>query len=199
MEASVIDTAVETEENQGATLSSPEQPQRVLIFRTLVDKFLEGLVEAGSYQRFARCYRRFYKIQPEITRSIYDQFVSQLQTSIKEEIQEIIDEGNLETLLDSLDKLEKEAGGKTDLEWRPSGVPEEDLRNHLVPYLLQQRDYLRKILKDRVEENAKLAQAVLAGRQKIEEMQQEIERRKKAWQELSKVQRDLVLSIQEPI
>ena len=36
-----------------------------------------------SYQRFANCYRCFYKLQPEMTRSIYDQFVSQLQTSIK--------------------------------------------------------------------------------------------------------------------
>ncbi|KAM4604544.1 polyamine-modulated factor 1-like, partial [Discoglossus pictus] len=135
-----------------------------------------------SYQRFARCYRRFYKFQPEITRSIYDQFVSQLQTSIKDEIQEIIDEGNLEALLNSLDNLEKEAGGKTDLEWRPCGIPEEDLRSHLVPYLLQQREYFRKILKERVEENAKMAQAVLAGRERIEQMQQEIEKRKKAWQ-----------------
>ncbi|KAG8449900.1 hypothetical protein GDO86_016539 [Hymenochirus boettgeri] len=174
-----------------------ENPSRLLIFNTLVDKFLEGLVEAGSYQRFARCYKKFYRLQPEMTRSIYDQFVFQLQTSIKEEIQEIKDEGNLEMLLDSLDKME-ETGDRTDLAWRPSGVPEEDLRSHLVPYLLQQRSYLRKLLKEREEENAKLAQSVLLGRKRIEEMQQEIERRKQAWQELSKSQRELILSIQEP-
>lgn len=36
-----------------------------------------------SYQRFASCYHRFYRLQPELTRSIYDQFVAQLQASIK--------------------------------------------------------------------------------------------------------------------
>uniref|UniRef100_A0A803JVM5 Osteocalcin n=1 Tax=Xenopus tropicalis TaxID=8364 RepID=A0A803JVM5_XENTR len=168
--------------SQEAEVAPSENPSRIVIFDTLVDKFLEGLVQAGSYQRFARCYKRFYRLQPEMTRSIYEQFVFQLQSSIKDEIQEIKAEGNLEALLDSLDKMETEAGDRTDLAWRPSGVPEEDLRSHLVPYLLQQRDYLRKLLREREEENARLAQAVLLGRRRIEEMQKEIERRKLAWQ-----------------
>ncbi|XP_072284030.1 polyamine-modulated factor 1 [Pyxicephalus adspersus] len=94
-----------------------ETPGRLLIFNTLVDKFLEGLVDAGSYQRFARCYKKFYKLQPELTRGIYDQFVAQLHSSIKAEIQEIKEEGNLEALLDSLDKMEKEATTETEIPW----------------------------------------------------------------------------------
>ncbi|XP_075048177.1 polyamine-modulated factor 1 [Mixophyes fleayi] len=188
-------TAAAAEQQPGP--AAAEFPGRLLIFNTLVDKFLEGLMEAGSYQRFARCYQKFYKIQPEITRSIYNQFVSQLHSSIKSEIQEIQDEGNLEALLDSLDKLQKEAGSRTDLQWRPSGIPEEDLRSHLVPYLLQQRVYLRRLLKERRQRNAKLAQSVLDGRKRIDEMQREIERRQQAWQKLSKSQRDLIVSMQE--
>ncbi|XP_063288372.1 polyamine-modulated factor 1-like [Pelobates fuscus] len=118
---------------EGASGSSQEPgpsaagaPQCMLIFDTLVDRFLEGLVEAGSYSRFARCYWRIYKLQPEISRSIYHQFVDQLQKSIKEQIKE----------------------------------------------------------------NAKLSQSVLAGRKRIEQMQKDIERRRQAWQELSKVQRE---------
>ncbi|KAG9469950.1 hypothetical protein GDO78_019261, partial [Eleutherodactylus coqui] len=114
------------------------------------------------------------------------------------EIQEIKDEGNLEALLDSLDKLEREAGSKTDLQWRPSGIPEEDVRSHLVPYLLQQREYLCRILKKKEQENARLAQSVLAGREKIDEMRREIERRQQAWQNLSRSQRELIVSIQGP-
>ncbi|CAI9536285.1 unnamed protein product [Staurois parvus] len=155
------------------------------------------MVEAGSYQRFARCYKKFYKLQPELTRGIYDQFVAQLHSSIKAEIQEIKEEGNLEVLLNSLDKMEKDATTAADIQWRPSGVPEEDLRQHLVPYLLQQREYLRKLVKEKEQENAKLAQSVLAGRRKIEEMQQEIQKRQQAWQKLSQSQRELILSIQE--
>ncbi|XP_056402232.1 polyamine-modulated factor 1 isoform X2 [Hyla sarda] len=183
-------------EDAGPSEPASPRPGRLLIFKTLVDKFLEGLVEAGSYQRFARCYRKFYKTQPEITRSIYDQFVTQLHASINAEIQEIKDEGNLEALLDSLDKLESEAGNKPEPQWRPSGIPEEDLCSHLVPYLLQQREYLRRLLKEKQQENAGLAQSVLAGREKIEEMRREIEARRKAWQNLSQAQRELILSFQ---
>ncbi|KAG8548898.1 hypothetical protein GDO81_023638 [Engystomops pustulosus] len=180
----------------GPASATAEHSGRLFLFNAMVEKFLEGLMEAGSYQKFARCYRKFYKMQPEITRSIYDQFVSQLHASIHAEIQEIKDEGNLEALLDSLDKLEREAGDKTDLSWRPSGIPEEDLRCHLVPYLLQQREYLRRLLKEKQQENARLAQSVLAGREKIEEMRREIERRQQAWKNLSQSQRELVLSLQ---
>ncbi|XP_077320152.1 polyamine-modulated factor 1 [Lithobates pipiens] len=189
----VPSTSGQSSEQPGAA----DAPGRLLIFNTLVDKFLEGLVEAGSYQRFARCYKKFYKLQPELTRGIYDQFVAQLHSSIKAEIQEIKEEGNLEALLDSLDKMEKDAANAADIQWRPSGVPEEDLRAHLVPYLLQQREYLRKLVKEREQENAKLAQSVLAGRRKVEEMQQEIQRRQQAWQKLSQSQREMILSIQK--
>ncbi|NXY85935.1 PMF1 factor, partial [Alcedo cyanopectus] len=95
----------------------PAAPGRSQIFTAVVDTFLEKLLEAGSYQRFANCYRCFYKAQPEVTRSIYDQFVEQLQRSIKEEIQEVKDEGNLEVLFNSLDKIVEEAKGREEPAW----------------------------------------------------------------------------------
>ncbi|KFP66494.1 Polyamine-modulated factor 1, partial [Cariama cristata] len=134
------------------------------------------------YQRFANCYRCFYKLQPEMTRSIYDQFISQLQTSIKEEIQEVKDEGNLEALFNSLDKIAEEAKNREEPAWRPSGIPEEDVRSAMVPYLLKHRSYLQKVLKEKEEENRKVAESVLAGRDRIAELQQLIQARKHAWQ-----------------
>ncbi|XP_074989594.1 polyamine-modulated factor 1 isoform X2 [Calonectris borealis] len=96
---------------------APAAPGRAQVFATVVDTFLEKLVAAGSYQRFANCYRCFYKLQPEMTRSIYDQFISQLQTSIKEEIQEVKNEGNLEVLFNSLDKIVEEAKNQEEPAW----------------------------------------------------------------------------------
>ncbi|NXS93781.1 PMF1 factor, partial [Jacana jacana] len=157
-------------------------PGRAQVFAAVVDTFLEKLVAAGSYQRFANCYRCFYKLQPEMTRSIYDQFVSQLQTSVKEEIEEVKDEGNLEMLFNSLDKIVEEAKNKEEPAWRPSGMPEEDVRSAMVPYLLKHRSYLRKILKEKEEENRRVAESVLAGRGRIAELQQLIQARKQAWQ-----------------
>ncbi|NXE84366.1 PMF1 factor, partial [Cochlearius cochlearius] len=160
----------------------PAAPGRVQVFATVVDTFLEKLVAAGSYQRFANCYRGFYKLQPEMTRSIYDQFISQLQASIKEEIQEVKDEGNLEMLFNSLDKIVEEAKNREEPAWRPSGIPEEDVRSAMVPYLLKHRSYLRKVLKEKEEENKKVAESVLAGRERIAELQRLIQARKHAWQ-----------------
>ncbi|XP_029437580.1 polyamine-modulated factor 1 [Rhinatrema bivittatum] len=171
---------------------------RPLLFNTVVQRFLAALLEASSYQRFAQCYQRFYRFQPEMTRSIYNQFITQLRASITEEIEEIKQEGNLEELLNSLDKLEKEAKERTGPAWRPSGIPEEDLCSVLVPYYLQQREFLQKTLKDREAENAKLAETVLAGREKIIAMQQQIQKRKEAWQALSKAQKEMVMTVVEP-
>ncbi|KAM6039299.1 polyamine-modulated factor 1 [Chlamydotis macqueenii] len=176
----------------------PAAPSRAQVFSTVVDTFLEKLVAAGSYQRFASCYRCFYKLQPEMTRGIYDQFVSQLQASIKEEIQEVKDEGNLEVLFNSLDKIAEEAKSRAEPAWRPSGIPEEDVRSAVVPYLLKHRAYLRKVLKQKEEENRKAAQSVLAGRERIAELQQLIQARKRAWQAIGKEQRELIATFQEP-
>ncbi|CAM4621444.1 polyamine-modulated factor 1 [Lepidochelys kempii] len=182
-----------------SSLPAPEEePGRGQLFDTVVDAFLEKLVAAGSYQRFANCYHRFYKLQPEMTRSIYDQFISQLQTSIQEEIREIKEEGNLEELFASMDKIVEEAKNREEPAWRPSGIPEEDIHSAMVPYLLKHQTYLRKALKEKEEENRKLAESVLAGRARISEMQQQIQNRKQAWQAISKEQRELIMTFQEP-
>ncbi|NXU37440.1 PMF1 factor, partial [Drymodes brunneopygia] len=135
-----------------------------------------------SYQRFVSCYRCFYKLQPQLTRSIYDQFISQLQASIKEEIQEVKNEGNLEGLLGSLDKIVEEAKEREEPAWRPSGVPEDDICSAMVPYLLKHRCHLRRALGDREEHNRKVAESVLMGRDRIAELQQLIQARQQAWQ-----------------
>ncbi|NXC11500.1 PMF1 factor, partial [Orthonyx spaldingii] len=164
-------------------------PGRAQVFATVVDTFLEKLVAAGrgggsegSYQRFVHCYRCFYNLQPQLTRSIYDQFISQLQVSIKEEIQEVKNEGNLEGLFSSLDKIVEEAKDREEPAWRPSGIPEQDVRSALVPYLLKHRSHLRRALSKKEEENRKVAEAVLMGRDRIAELQQLIQARQQAWQ-----------------
>ncbi|NXQ55023.1 PMF1 factor, partial [Anthoscopus minutus] len=157
-------------------------PGRAQVFATVVNTFLEKLVTAGSYQRFASCYRCFYKLQPQLTRSIYDQFISQLQASIKEEIQEVKNEGNLEGLFSSLDKIVEEAKDQEEPAWRPSGIPEEDICSTMLPYLLKHRSHLCRALREKEEQNTKVAESVLMGRDRIAELQQLIQARQQAWQ-----------------
>ncbi|XP_045217527.2 polyamine-modulated factor 1 isoform X6 [Macaca fascicularis] len=94
---------------------------RVKLLDTMVDTFLQKLVAAGSYQRFTDCYKRFYQLQPDITQRIYDKFIAQLQTSIREEISDIKEEGNLEAVLNALDKIVEE--GKDRKEPACNGTP----------------------------------------------------------------------------
>lgn len=56
-----------------------------VLFRGLSLSFL-----LNSYPRFATCYSRLYKAQPELTRCIYDQMICQLQASFRVSCQETV-------------------------------------------------------------------------------------------------------------
>ncbi|MBN3299997.1 PMF1 factor, partial [Amia calva] len=135
-----------------------------------------------SFQRFAKTFHPFYKQKPQVTESIHKQFVSQLQVSIKEDIAQIMEEGNLQAKLQELDRLEAASQDSAEPAWRPSGVPEEDFGGFVAPYYLQQREYLRKELKKLQRENASLAQSVLAGREAVARTEQHIARSLEEWQ-----------------
>ncbi|XP_073662336.1 solute carrier family 25 member 44 isoform X11 [Tursiops truncatus] len=171
---------------------------RVKLFDTMVDTFIQKLVAAGSYQRFTDCYKCFYQLQPEMTRRIYDKFVTQLQTSIQEEISEIKAEGNLEAVLNALDAIVEGSKDCEEPAWRPSGIPEKDLCSAVVPYFLQQRDALQRRVQKQEAENRQLADAVLAGRRQVEELQLQGQARQQAWQALHREQKELVAVLREP-
>ncbi|XP_038624434.1 polyamine-modulated factor 1-like [Tachyglossus aculeatus] len=175
-----------------------DTPPRAQLLDAVVETFLQRLVAAGSFRRFASCYRRFHQLQPEVTRRIYDQFVAQLQAAIRDEISEIKAEGNLGPVLDALDAIVEEARGQTEPAWRPSGDPEADTGSILVPCAQQRRAALLRALRGQRDENRRLAQAVLAGRERIRALQERIQARRDAWQALSQDQRELLTSLGGP-
>ncbi|XP_063482983.1 polyamine-modulated factor 1 isoform X9 [Symphalangus syndactylus] len=81
---------------------------------------------------------------------------------------------------------------------RPSGTPEKDLHSVMAPYFLQQRDTLRRHVQKQEAENQQLADAVLAGRRQVEELQLQVQARQQAWQALHREQRELVAVLREP-
>ncbi|XP_077012566.1 polyamine-modulated factor 1 isoform X1 [Tamandua tetradactyla] len=176
----------------------PGTISRVKLLDTMVDTFLQKLIAAGSYQRFADCYKRFYQLQPEMTQRIYDKFITQLQTSIREEVSEIKEEGNLEAVLNALDKIVEEGKERKEPAWRPSGIPEADLRSALAPYFLQQRDTLRRRVQKQEAENRQLGDAVVAGRRQVEALQRQVQAQQQAWQALRREQRELATTLREP-
>lgn len=56
------------------------------------------------------------------------------------------------------------------------------MRSTMVPYLLKHRSHLRRVLREKEEENRKVAESVLMGRERIAELQQLIQARQQAWQ-----------------
>ncbi|KAL2771547.1 polyamine-modulated factor 1 isoform 9 [Daubentonia madagascariensis] len=81
---------------------------------------------------------------------------------------------------------------------RPSGIPEKDLHSAMAPYFLQQRDTLRRHVQKQEAENQQLADAVLAGRRQVEELQLQVQAQQQAWQALHREQRELVAVLREP-
>lgn len=171
---------------------------RVKLLDTIVDTFLQKLVAAKSYERFTTCYKHFHQLNPEVTRWIYDKFVAQLQTSIREEISEIKEEGNLEAVLNSLDKIIEEGKDHGEPAWRPSGIPEKDLCSVMAPYFLKQQDTLCRQVRKQEAKNQELADAVLAGRQQVEELQQQVQAVQQTWQALHREQRELLSVLRAP-
>ncbi|XP_057649306.1 polyamine-modulated factor 1 isoform X2 [Chionomys nivalis] len=94
---------------------------RVELLDTILDTFLQKLVTARSYERFTSCYKPFQQLDSKVMQWVYDKFVTQLQASIREEISEIKEEGNLEAVLNSLDKIVEE--GKANGEPACNGMP----------------------------------------------------------------------------
>ncbi|XP_021493465.1 polyamine-modulated factor 1 isoform X1 [Meriones unguiculatus] len=171
---------------------------RVKLLDTIVDTFLQKLVAARSYERFTSCYKHFYQLNPEVTRQVYDKFVAQLQTSIREEISEIKQEGNLEAVLNSLDEIVEEGKAHGEPAWRPSGIPEMDLCSVMAPYLLKQQDTLCRRVRKQEAKNQELADAVVVGRRRVEELEQQVQVLQQAWQALHREQRELLSVLRAP-
>ncbi|XP_044122502.1 polyamine-modulated factor 1-like [Neovison vison] len=190
-------------EEKGPEGSCPAVPPgatipRVKLLDTLVETFLQKLVAAGSYRRFSDCYKRLCQLQPDVTQRIHDKFVAQLQASVREEISEIKAEGNLEAVLDALDRIVEEGKDRTEPAWRPSGIPEADVRSVALPYFLQQRDALQRRVRRQEAENRRLAEAVLAGRRQLQQLEQQARARQQAWQALHREQKELLGVLGEP-
>ncbi|XP_018621412.1 polyamine-modulated factor 1 [Scleropages formosus] len=154
---------------------------RLKLFNKVMEKSLERLIADVSFHRFAKTFHPFYKQKPQLTESIHKQFVSELQAAIQDDIAQIMEEGNLQYKLEELDRLEAAATESMDPAWRPSGVPEKDLCSFVMPYYMQQRQYLHRELKKLQKENATLAQKAQVGRERIALTEQRIASSVEEW------------------
>uniref|UniRef100_A0A8C6IFJ4 Polyamine-modulated factor 1 n=1 Tax=Mus spicilegus TaxID=10103 RepID=A0A8C6IFJ4_MUSSI len=81
---------------------------------------------------------------------------------------------------------------------RPSGIPEKDLCSVMAPYFLKQQDTLCHQVRKQEAKNQELADAVLAGRRQVEELQQQVRALQQTWQALHREQRELLSVLRAP-
>ncbi|EDM00717.1 rCG62477, isoform CRA_b [Rattus norvegicus] len=98
----------------------------------------------------------------------------------------------LDTIVDTF--LQKLVAGKR----RPSGIPEKDLCSVMAPYFLKQQDTLCRQVQKQEAKNQELAEAVLAGRRQVEELQQQVQAVQQTWQALHREQRELLSVLRAP-
>ncbi|XP_066504803.1 polyamine-modulated factor 1 [Hoplias malabaricus] len=148
--------------------------RRLRIFNKVMEKSLQRLVTDTSFKRFSHYFQPLCKQNPQMAEVIHKQFISDLQKAIQEDINNVIEEGNLEVKLEELDKLEDLAKNTPEPAWRPSGTPEQDVCSVLIPYHQGQEEYLRMELRKLQKENAVLAERVQTGRETITNTEQRI-------------------------
>ncbi|XP_076149085.1 polyamine-modulated factor 1 [Alosa pseudoharengus] len=154
--------------------SSAPQAKRLKLFNKVMEKSLQRLVADASFHRFAHSFHPFYKQNPQVTKTIHQEFVASLQKNIQDDINRVIEEGELQCKLDELDTLCDLAKEKTQTAWRPSGVPEQDISSFLTPYYKKQELYMKRELEKLRKENAVLAGKVREGRSAIANTEQRI-------------------------
>ncbi|XP_031443171.1 polyamine-modulated factor 1 [Clupea harengus] len=154
--------------------SSAPQAKRLTLFNKVMEKSLQRLVADASFHRFAHSFHPFYKQNPNMTKAIHQEFVASLQKNIQDDINRVVEEGELQCKLDELDRLCVLAKDKTQAAWRPSGVPEQDVGSFLTPYYTKQDRYMRRELEKLRKENAALAERVREGRSAIANTEQRI-------------------------
>ncbi|XP_062856286.1 polyamine-modulated factor 1 [Trichomycterus rosablanca] len=156
---------------------------RLKVFNKVMEKSLQRLITESSYSRFSHFFHPLCKQNPQVSEVIHKQFITDLHKSIQEDINRVIEEGDLQLKLDQLDKLEEMAKDTPDPAWRPSGVPEQDVCSVLVPYHQVQEEYVRRELRKLQKENAELAQRVQAGREAITRTERSIASAVEEWKD----------------
>ncbi|XP_062381302.1 polyamine-modulated factor 1 [Sardina pilchardus] len=154
--------------------SSAPRAKRLKLFNKVMEKSLQRLVADASFHRFAHSFHPFYKENPQVTKTIHQEFVASLQKNIQDDINRVIEEGELQCKLDELDTLCDSAKENTQAAWRPSGVPEQDISSFLTPYYRKQELYMKRQLEKLRKENAVLAGKVREGRSAITNTEQRI-------------------------
>ncbi|XP_038072137.1 polyamine-modulated factor 1-like [Patiria miniata] len=191
-----VNSATETSKNEASTMSTrdstlvvsragegmTDEGSHMIRLRDALQKTVKKCLEAGRYSTFGRSYYFAHEKRPEALRSIREQFLENLESSIQKELELMIDEEGLVKLFNELDQHIQDAPTQlTKPAWRPSGDPVEDSRAHLIQPKLREKERLEHLLDQIEQENKRLHQAVLPRKQHLLDTKQKITEKMKTF------------------
>ncbi|CAH1797513.1 unnamed protein product [Owenia fusiformis] len=106
-------------------------------------------------------------------KNIHTQFSKQLETVIKQEVDGMLEEEKVIPLLEDLEKIVADSPDR--IAWRPSGDVDADMRSHLMPIKVRQKQKLQRILTSIEEENKSLEKAMAHRQKHLEASQKKLE------------------------
>lgn len=145
------------------------------LLRASLDKTIEKYIRSAKYSVFAENFAPIHKQHNDDLIKIHHQFVSKLQSNIKEEVNLMYQQETIISYLNNLDDLIKNADSdQNSCKWRPSGIPETDLKDHLYFVKEQYKTELEQILTEQIEDTENLAQVVNNERKNLLALMDEI-------------------------
>ncbi|KAJ8029025.1 Polyamine-modulated factor 1 [Holothuria leucospilota] len=144
--------------------------------RQALQKTRKKCIDSLKYNTFARKYKFAHEAAPHVLRNILAEFRDQLDNMIKGELEEMIAQENLVPLFNNLDELIKDGSMEDGTPaWRPSGVPQSDVQDHLYKVKLEEKEKLQKLLEATEQETERLKELVDRKKQHLSNTQNKIE------------------------
>ncbi|XP_023223512.1 uncharacterized protein LOC111624793 [Centruroides sculpturatus] len=138
------------------------------LLKASLDKTIEKYLHCAKYMLFAENFAAIHKKHNNDLATVHQQFISKLESSIREEIKLMYQEETINTYLNKLDDLIMKAGSnQKSCKWRPSGNPETDLMDHLHVVKEEHKKELEQILAEQTEDIENLTQTVYKERQNL--------------------------------
>lgn len=150
----------ETEENTSTDNSF--EGTRMKILRNVMLKTIK------TYTANLKLTEPLKNVNTELLEVLHRKTISQLETNIQCELEQMYKEENLEVLLNTLDKLLAENQPTTDTQiWRPSGNVEKDVRCEVAILKKEKLKVLKKTLSDLEAQNKLVIDRVKKGEQRL--------------------------------
>ncbi|KFM79786.1 Polyamine-modulated factor 1, partial [Stegodyphus mimosarum] len=151
-------------------------------FERAVSLTLQKYISSITFSLFRKMYPEIHQKCPEELHDIYNQFADELKPGIQEDLNPLFEKTNIGALLTDLENM-IQMQADNGPSWRPSGNPEEDLRDHIceekkkhkkalqyyLSTMIAQKEALEEEMSQNDKEISNLQECMRAHHQKVKE------------------------------